>query len=242
MEESNDDRCRFVKLAGPTDDSIKGEDVLELTETQKDSIFSKAASVVSSQKGASDSVLERLKDLSRPSAVFFDSKANLIKQLVFRLIFPIHGRVANDKLSYIALSYRWTAKQLAGAERAEQPNQLQAAAPNFALPIPPILYKALVTELQSKSEGIWCDQICIDQQNKAEKAVSVGLMDIIYQEARCVVVALADVLLSQEEQAFLESYIPDYLSIAQPERPGWRVPHRIEEPPFLETHPILYEI
>jgi hypothetical protein len=105
MEESNDDRCRFVKLAGPTDDSIK-ENVLELTETQKDSIFSKAVSVVSSQKGASDSVLERLKDLSRPSAVFFDSKANLIKQLVFRLIFPIHGRVANDKLSYIALSYR----------------------------------------------------------------------------------------------------------------------------------------
>jgi hypothetical protein len=99
------------------------------------------------------------------------------------------------------------------------------------------LYKALATELQSKSEVIWCDQICIDQQNKAEKAVSVGLMDIIYQEARCVVVAL-----SQEEQAFLESYIPDYLSIAQPERPGWRVPHRIEEPPFLETHPILYEI
>lgn len=242
MEESNNDRCRFVKLTGPNDDSVKGEDVLELTEMQKDSIFSEAASVVLSQKDASASILERLKGLSRSSAVFFDSKANLIKHLLFRLRFPLHGRVANDKLSYIALSYRWTKKQLAGAEREQHPNQLQAGASNFALPIPPILYKALVTELQSTSEGIWCDQICIDQQNKAEKAISVGLMDIIYEEARCVVVALADVLLSQEEQNFLESYIHDYLSIAQPERPGWRVPHRIEEPPFLVKHPILYEI
>lgn len=64
-------------------------------------------------------------------------------------------------------------------------------------------------------------------------------MDVIYQEARCAVIALADFLLGDEEETFLEAYIRDYLSIAEPERPSWRVPHRIE-PSYLEKYLVLY--
>jgi len=45
-------------------------------------------------------------------------------------------------------------------------------------------------------------------------------MDLIYQEARCVVIPLPDVEIDEREQEFLKSFIPEYLSGSGPNRPG----------------------
>jgi hypothetical protein len=234
--EGLNDRCGFIKVAGPHDVSIKNENVQRM-DSQRESMFSNAFSAIESRRTGTELVLERLRGLSQSAAMCFESKAQQMKKFVFRLLFP-HGLSLNDKPSYIALSYRWPDR----AEEASQLDQPKAAVGGFALPIPPLLYGALVKELHSRSEGIWCDQICIDQNNKAEIAVSIGLMDVIYQEARCVAIALTDVLISKEEQDWLQKYIPDYLSIAKSEPLRWRIPHRGEEPPYLEKNPIFYGI
>jgi len=235
--EGLNDRCGFIKVPGPHDNSIKNENVQLLTDSQRDSIFSHAFSAIEYRQTGTELVLERLRGFSQSAAMCFESKAQQMKKFVFRLLSP-HGLSLSDKPSYIALSYRWHYR----AEEASQLDKLKAAVGEFALPIPPLLYGALVKELHSRSGGIWCDKICIDQNNEAEIAVSIGLMDVIYQEARCVAIALADVLISKEEQDWLQKYIPDYLSIARSEPLRWRVPHRGEEPPYLEKNPIFYGI
>jgi hypothetical protein len=93
-----------------------------------------------------------------------------------------------------------------------------------ALPIPEILQAAILQELETPLGGIWYDQICINQGNASEKAISIGLMDLIYQQARRTVVPLADVELDEGDIEYLESYIPEYLAIAISEEHEWRVP------------------
>jgi hypothetical protein len=34
---------------------------------------------------------------------------------------------------------------------------------------------------ESDDEGIWVDQLCIDQENKDEKSIAIGVMDVIYK-------------------------------------------------------------
>jgi hypothetical protein len=53
-------------------------------------------------------------------------------------------------------------------------------------------------------EGIWIDQLCIDQSNEKEKAKAIPLMNLLYKNARRVVIVLEDIKITEEETRLLE--------------------------------------
>lgn len=97
------------------------------------------------------------------------------------------------------------------------------------------------------SLGIWCDQLCIDQQDLAEKAVSIGLMDGVYRSARIVCMVIDDIEFSEQEPDYLRAYASQFASHL-PENPyqddGEEDVRRNEMviPPTLLRHPILKEL
>lgn len=110
---------------------------------------------------------------------------------------------AEDISSYIAVSYCWhynTWKPALG---------LQCDAPRSTsdqeVPLMPAMLAALLEERSSDVEPLWLDQWCINQKDKDndEKIVAIGMMDLLYSNARKVVVCLEDVRLSANDMGIL---------------------------------------
>ena len=93
--------------------------------------------------------------------------------------------------SYIAISYRWAQDQIAVQQKIPQLGAPVKFPPNF----PPVLYKAILNERETQNEGVWIDQLCINQENSVEKENTVPAMDLIYQRARLTVVVIGDIRL-----------------------------------------------
>lgn len=89
----------------------------------------------------------------------------------------------DDPVPYSALSYRW------GAD----PPHIPVALSTGNINITTNGYAALV-ELykQGREVNVWIDAICINQSNKAEKAVQVAMMDQVYSRANKVIVWLGE--------------------------------------------------
>jgi hypothetical protein len=67
----------------------------------------------------------------------------------------------------------------------------------------PAMFSAVLDERSSASEPLWLDQWCINQSDEQEKQVAVSMMDLVYSEARKVVVCLEDVRLTAENMSIL---------------------------------------
>jgi hypothetical protein len=67
------------------------------------------------------------------------------------------------------------------------------------LPISQKMWTALSILRSSDDEAIWVDRLCISQDNPIEKHSAITGMDVIYDSARLVVVALEDIELSRHE-------------------------------------------
>ncbi|KAK3382132.1 heterokaryon incompatibility protein-domain-containing protein [Lasiosphaeria ovina] len=63
-------------------------------------------------------------------------------------------------------------------------------------PVAPAMFAALLDERRDESEAFWLDQWCIDQTNEQEKVDAIGSMDLLYSNARHVIVCLEDVRLT----------------------------------------------
>jgi hypothetical protein len=73
-----------------------------------------------------------------------------------------------------------------------------------------LLYNALLNERQSQSEGVCINQVCINQDDEAEKQITVNTMDIIYKCTRAAVILLDDIEITKIEQEALCAYIPRF--------------------------------
>src|SRR5438046_7061514 len=138
-----------------------------------------------------------------------------------------------EELTYIALSYHWPRQVV---PITDEDNMARFA----ALPIPVLLQSAIMNEISGPQEGLWCDQICINQDDEEEKAISIGLMDVIYQQARFVAIAFADVEISCAEQTFMEEWIPQYMEQleARPREQAF-VPFHGDRVAIMNKYPIL---
>ncbi|KAL8736280.1 MAG: hypothetical protein Q9166_000435 [cf. Caloplaca sp. 2 TL-2023] len=67
------------------------------------------------------------------------------------------------------------------------------------------MVQALLLERASSDEGIWIDQCCINQDDPQEKSRTIGFMNLIYEQARVVVVVLEGVVVDAADGAFRES-------------------------------------
>ncbi|KAK7755716.1 hypothetical protein SLS62_002328 [Diatrype stigma] len=66
--------------------------------------------------------------------------------------------------------------------------------------------EALLKERAHPREGIWMDQLCINQDDDAEKQRAIAAMDVIYKSCRKMVVLLEDVELSEDEVRIAAKY------------------------------------
>lgn len=200
-----EDVCSLLILQGAPPCRILERDIHNLDRKAKECLFRHTIASTNRQTLNASRVLDKLCQLSPSVARNFELKSDAFETITMRLLNQRDDRHVPES-SYIALSYCWQS-----IDRAEEEMMaITVTAPGYPLPISPPLFQALLAECKSATEGIWCDQICIDQDNESEKVTAISAMDIVYKSAREVVVALDDVEVNEEEQAFLQEYIDSY--------------------------------
>ncbi|KAK5132000.1 hypothetical protein LTR08_000421 [Meristemomyces frigidus] len=173
-------------------------------------------------------LLERLHKLDRNLADKFEIKPDSKERFTFRLIHShrAKGMKETRDSSFIALSYR---------------RKLHVDKKNgyYSLPLDAEMYQAFLDERVSDTEGVWIDQICINQDSREETTISMSAMDMVYRSARLVVVALDDIELDSHEGTILENHMDEYarmLHVIASKR------FRGKQPTYLDTHEELYHV
>lgn len=216
------DECQFVikQIGAVQSHHIPFDHVYELTIKEK-----QALGVEPDTDMDPSELLQRLSGLDSSMASKFVVKPDIKETFRFRLIYG-HREVVKQQQqrSFIALSYR---RKLHVAKHQH----------HFTLPLEKEMFQAVWDERLSDNEGVWVDQICIDQDNDVEKTVSMSAMDMVYRSARSIVVVLDGVLLEASEARLLESHMDEYNRQVQ-------VPankrFRRRQPPYLEAHDDLF--
>ncbi|KAF2488431.1 hypothetical protein BU16DRAFT_601129 [Lophium mytilinum] len=200
-------------------------------------------------------LLANLHQLAPGVADLFAPKSAELPRLTFRLVNEgkVKGAGAGERAreeeeeGYVAMSYCWR-KKVGGASppvpmrERSRPGALPfgwvRTVERFPIPTSEGMFAAVLGERkgggEGRREGVWFDQVCINQDDENEKAVSIGAMDSIYKNARAVVIALDDIEAEPEEVAFLHHYIQAYENASEPltTQPNWG-----QRPPFMHTQP-----
>ncbi|KAF1931389.1 uncharacterized protein M421DRAFT_57131 [Didymella exigua CBS 183.55] len=180
-----------------------------------------------------DTLLADLGHLAPSVAKDFISKEYTEASFAFRLIkdADLHG----EEEGYIAMSYCWKKMNRDAPRKVVEdlPFAWTREVEQFPLPTSAALFQAVLKE-KSAGEGLWFDQVCINQDDDAERAITIAAIDAIYRNARAVVVALDDIVATPEEEQFLRCYIEQYsysdLTIDQQ-------PNVCQNPPFMHRYP-----
>ncbi|KAH8706087.1 heterokaryon incompatibility protein-domain-containing protein, partial [Phaeosphaeriaceae sp. PMI808] len=105
----------------------------------------------------------------------------ILPERMWKLKCEIVHQSLNETPDYIAISYAW------GDSVDTKPLVLEGV----TIPVAASLYDALKAVRQKKEEAlVWVDALCIDQQNKEERATQVRLMGHIYSRATFVAIWL----------------------------------------------------
>jgi curved DNA-binding protein CbpA len=165
-----------------------------------------------------DQLLQRLQHLDKRVADRFMVKPDVKAEFAFRLICNSRHFIRQQHSSFIALSYR--------RKRA-----VEKRPGYYTLPLESEMLQAVWEERISDHEGLWIDQICIDQDSNEERTISMSAMDMVYRSARLVVVALDDLELSEKEGKVLEQHVIEYEKLRHVD-PKKRF--RRQQTPYLE--------
>lgn len=171
-------------------------------------------------------LLERLTALDSSVASRFMVKKDIKDSFAFRLICNNREFVRQRHPSFIALSYR---RRLLVKKHVD----------HYTLPLSKEMMQAVWDERNSDYEGLWVDQICIDQDSPLEQTISMSAMDEVYRNARLIVVVLDDLKLEQYEGEVLANHVREYehLSYVAADKR-----FRRHQPPYLETHEDLFKV
>lgn len=216
----------FYKHIGPKINSLKKDDFCNLTSEEKRFIFRKNVSLHTSARKKGTAILRRLRTLAPATAERFELKRDPINNLTMRLWYP-QGTTTDRPNSYICLSYCWNHERSSTIGDSE-----------VSLPTSELMFSAFAAQRRSNRTGLWVDQICIDQKNAAEKAMSVSAMDAVYRCAERVVVVLHDVELPAVQQRFIRLQV-------ETEGDSWWLDskgffrHVTDMPPYFEQYPVL---
>jgi hypothetical protein len=218
--------CGFYTHTGPEIGELKADDFHVLSIAEKSSLFQKHVPLQAKARETGTAILQRLHEMLPAVADRFELKADPIDNLTMRLWCPRQETTDTEK-SYICLSYCWSVElhsRLGGSE--------------FPLPISPLMFSALAAQRKSSDTGLWIDQLCIDQKNFVEKAMSIGAMDAVYRCADLVVVALHDIEVHLAHQTFLRSQLQEFGDDWWHDSNGC-IKHSTDNPPYFERYPVL---
>lgn len=158
--------------------------------------------------------LKRLQTLHPEAAKRFAVKSSTAADIPFKLLSEMNQydgsyeedygpRPYHSFDSFIAVSYCWRSDDWEPAESCQLPKPPEP----WPLPISPRMLKAVLNFRSSKEEGIWIDQLCINQDNSSEKVRAINSMDAVYRSASGVIIVLEDADLTPDEE-----YVLDVLS------------------------------
>ncbi|EOA91758.1 hypothetical protein ACJQWK_03437 [Exserohilum turcicum] len=182
-----------------------------------------------------------LSDLGRlaPSVVKeFVPKDHLESTFAFRLINDLN--FIGDEVSYIALSYCRKQTAVTTPRRvltpvSDLPFGWMKEVEHFPLPTTSALFQAVVRE-RNPQEGLWFDQVCVEQDDEAEKSAAMGTIDNVYKNARAVVAVLDDIVVTPDEEQFLRYYVEQY---SYSQIPLDQQPNTGLQPPLMQQYSLL---
>jgi len=193
-------------------------------------------------KTGADAATTILSDLSRlaPSvAKEFVPKYHAENSAPLRLL--MNRDFQGEENGYIAISY---CRTRINPERPGNVVTPSGALPfgwtkeieQFPLPTSSESFHAILAERRA-GEGIWFDQACVNQEDEAERVASLGCMDIIYKNARTVVIALDDVVATPGEEQAMRDYAEQcsFLELSNHRQPNVGLC-----PPFMHQQLILW--
>ncbi|KAK4153782.1 heterokaryon incompatibility protein-domain-containing protein [Chaetomidium leptoderma] len=177
-----------------------GQRLVTLSDTNKDALLSESTQVIHSNESRARATVirSRLGDLNPEVGRQFHPKQDALSGLNLRMIC---SGAQSDPLSaidqvssYVAVSYCWHYSQwpLAPAATATP------LCPGWEISRP--MMDAVMALRLGPDEGVWLDKLCINQDDQADKAAHIGIMDVIYRSARRVAILLEDVQLKKDEE------------------------------------------
>lgn len=194
--------CRTELVTGQS--GFGDETVITVPSAVKNQTLTNAPSLSLPVRQKGEAILKGIHNAQVAS--LFGLKDNAVSDAPFRLVKQTYIGQQNQNLvladSYIALSYCWhnPTWPTAGKKPSGSPTESQ-------IPISKDIFTTILNERRSEDEGIWIDQLCINQTDAKEKAVAIGSMDVIYQCARLVAVVIEDVTISKSEILALQSVL-----------------------------------
>ena len=191
---------------------------LALSPENKVEIFEYALSSLSSSQEESARVMQNLQKWDPSVASLFTRRSlATILDTPFRLIFPNSALQSFDETGlyvrqYIAVSYCWTS-----------PEFLPDGYKKYGdWPISKPFVDAILEDKDHPREGIWMDQLCIDQNSTEDKMKSVAAMDVIYKSCIRLIVLLEDVTLDTIEIELVEKHKSGSVRVEKVWNPGTR--------------------
>lgn len=189
----------YAQLTTSTVLSGLGQHLVTLSDANKTSLLFEATGGTTSDEGQAraETLLSRLRELNPNVARQFHPKQHALSDLSLRMICaapqsPAESTAVNKVATYIAVSYCWHYPQWPIAP---------AATPICdAWKISRPMMDAVMALRQSSNEGVWLDQLCINQSDGADIAAHIGVMDAIYNSARRIAILLEDVQLEIDEE------------------------------------------
>lgn len=182
--------------------------VLTLTRQNKSTIFAQAIKTLDAGQQEAALILQNLTTWSPSTAAHFHPRTStLILDTPFRLVcssptgIPLDGALVIRQ--YLAVSYSWHSAEWSGGTTSAPP---EPGSTGLFWPIGRRFADAVLGLRGHPREGIWMDQVCIDQADEHEQQRAIACMDIVYKSCRRLVVLLEDVELSDEEVELCARY------------------------------------
>lgn len=146
-------------------------------------------------------ILATLKVVDKETCALLGVRQNAFDLFSFRLLQSEQStHMPDDKIQgFIVLSYTWHSP-------AWKPHSsILPRSQDANDPLTPAMWSAFLAQLLDH-ECFWVDQLCINQCSESEKTAAVAHMDLIYQSARKVVIALEDVAVSSTDADLMFMY------------------------------------
>lgn len=173
--------------------------LLALNEENKQHLLWDRMSHSGGAKVLADSVLSKLDQWNPDIARLFEPKQEPFALAQLRMLIAYERsrtviQPPTSVSSFVALSYTWRSDEWKAIAEPYLP-----LGTDRHVPICKQMWDFLLNLRESDDEGIWIDQVCLDQHDRIEKTSAVASMDSLYASARLVFVALEDVKLTHEE-------------------------------------------
>jgi hypothetical protein len=184
--------------------------LIKLSSKNKQYLLDHAWQFSLERRAEAETILQHLSKLNTELAKQFDHKANARSQLKLRMLCSTDAAIIKDPdadvPSFLVISYCWRNSSWNPVPAAQSTTPWGQSRP---------MVDKILSLRESKDEGIWIDQLCIDQENEDEKKIAIGSMNVIYRAARRLIIVLEDVELCGDEQKVGLKYASLYESMCR---------------------------